>query len=82
MTLNDPIVLWAIGAAAAASAWIIRTWIIRQDKRVDFLETRVSELETRMAAHDGGKELLDRMYSELQRLTQLTHRIAGHLNIS
>jgi hypothetical protein len=71
MTLNDPIVIWAAGAVAAAAAWFIRR-----------LDRRVSDLEAKMAAHDAGKELLDRMYNELQELTKLTSRIAGHLNIS
>ncbi len=71
MSINDPIIIWSIGALAAMIAWYVRR-----------IEHRVSELESQMASHHANKELLDRMYNELQGLTKLTSRIAGHLNIS
>ena len=77
MTLNDPIVLWGIGATATAAAWFAK----RQERRVTDLELRVSALETRMAAHDAGNALIHEMNRELQELIKLTNRIAGHLKI-
>lgn len=77
MSLNDPIVLWAIGGVAAAAAWYVR----RQDRRVSDLEGEVALLKVQMAEHNAGKVLLDKMYNELQELTKLTNRIAGHLKI-
>ena len=71
MMPNDPIMVWATGAVAAAGGWFIRR-----------LDQRVSKLESDMAEHTANKEMLDRMYTELQELTKLTSRIAGHLNLS
>lgn len=81
MTVNDPIVVGAASGGAAAAAWVIRTWIIRQDKRVLTVESRIAALETRMAAHDAGNALIQQMNNELQELIKLTNRIAGHLKI-
>lgn len=77
MTLNDPIVLWGIGAAGAVLAWFAR----RQDRRISDLELRVNTLERRMEAHDAGNALIHEMNRELQELIKLTNRIAGHLKI-
>jgi hypothetical protein len=77
MSWNDPIVLWGIGALAAVGAWYLR----REDRRISDLEVAVAALKVQMAGHDGNKQLLDRMYGELQELTKLTNRIAGHLKI-
>ena len=77
MTLNDPIVLWGIGALGAVFAWFAR----REDRRISDLENAVDLLKVQMAGHETNKVLLDRMYDELQELTKLTNRIAGHLKI-
>lgn len=81
MTLNDPIVQWGLGAAGAVAAWVVRTHIVKQDRRVTALETTVALLQVQMAGHDANKDMLDRMYRELQDLSKLTNRIAGHLKI-
>lgn len=77
MTLNDPIVLYILGAAGAVAAWFAR----REDRRIGELEAAVALLKVQMASHDTNKQLLDRMYTELQELKNLTNRIAGHLKI-
>lgn len=82
MTLNDPIVILGLGAGLTVVGWVARSAILRLDRRITVLETDVDNLQKQMAAHDANKELLDRMYIELQALTKLTSRIAGHLNIS
>lgn len=82
MTINDPIVILGLGCAIGVASWIIRTALGRLDRRIATLEEDVDALQTQMAAHDGNKEMLDRMYLELRALADLTHRIAGHLNVS
>ena len=82
MTLNDPIVIFALGTGMGVVSWVVRSAMVRLDRRITVLETDVDNLQKQMAAHDANKELLDRMYIELQALTKLTSRIAGHLNIS
>jgi hypothetical protein len=77
MNWNDPLVLWIAGGVVAAGAWFVR----RQDRRIGDTETAVAMLKVQMADHDSNKRLLDRMYTELQDLTKLTNRIAGHLKI-
>jgi hypothetical protein len=82
MTLNDPVVLWILGGVGAVVAWFARQLATRLEGRISGLEADIDALQVRMAAHDANRELLDRMYNELQALTKLTSRIAGHLNIS
>ena len=82
MTPDSQIIAAAGASALGLVGWLVRRAITHQDARLNALEKHVSELKQSMAAHDAGKELLDRMYNELQELTKLTSRIAGHLNIS
>jgi hypothetical protein len=78
MTINDPIVIWGLGVLVA----FVGALIARMDHRVSKNAEAVSQLEQQMAGHDADRAMLDRMYNELQALTRLTSRIAGHLNIS
>lgn len=77
MTINDPIVIWGLGLVVL----IASAFIGFMDRRIANNRKDIDLLKQQMAGHDSNKEMLDRMYNELQALTGLTNRIAGHLNI-
>lgn len=78
---NDPLLVGGGGVLIAMVGYLARRQIAAQEERTKRLEARVGALENQMAAHDGSKLLLEQMYKDLQELTKLTNRIAGHLNI-
>lgn len=81
MTLNDPIVILGLGAGLTVVGWIARSAILRLDRRITVLEADVDNLQVQMAGHDANAVLLSQMSAELRALSELTHRIAGHLNV-
>ena len=81
-TDSSALVSYGAGGLAAFVGWLIRRQVAAHDIRMKNLEMRTGELERQMATHDAGKEMLDKMYVQLQELTKLTNRIAGHLNIN
>lgn len=81
MTVNDPFVILVLGSGLAALGWTTRAAAIRLDRRIATLETEVDRLQVQMAGHDANAVLLSQMSAELRALSELTHRIAGHLNV-
>lgn len=78
MSINDPIVIWGLGVILL----IVSAFIAHLDRQIAANRKDIEVLKQQMVEHNGTKDTLDRMYEELRALTTLTHRIAGHLNIS
>ena len=81
-------ILWAMGAVAALlGAYAKRIQIdIRDERRerkedVESLNTRINTMQLQVAAFEGTHAALQRLELQLINLSQLTHRIAGHLGI-
>lgn len=84
MTINDPIVIWALGLLVLAVGGYcghLHRSIASNRREIATNRDAIADLRTQMAAHDGNKEMLDRMYIKLDALSDLTQRIAGHLKI-
>lgn len=77
MSVNDPIVIWGLGVVVL----VISVLLARLDRRVTDNRTDIATLREQMAGHDANAVLLSQMSSELRALSELTHRIAGHLNV-